>query len=253
LVAVGAAAVAVAPGCAKNDESIYVQAVLAPSTSRTNGCTYTNDPTQPTLGESTLDVAIRSDYIAVLLVANQMIPRGDPTDPRTESNKIHINGAVVHVTTVDDIEVSPEFTSYSSGQVIVTQNNGNPGFAAISVAIADGRTADAFRNSPNKDAIAVPPDLKTFKEFKVMIRVFGKTLGGVDVESGEYQHIMKVCNGCLIKFDAVDPATGVCSLNASAAPAAGGAASQPPCFDGQDEKTSCTACIANPICKKPPA
>lgn len=251
-VVLGLAVAAFAPGCAKNDESIYVAGVLAPSQNRINGaCQYTDDPTQSRLFSSLLDVGVRDDYQAVLLVANQMIPRGDPLDPRAESNKIHIDGAVIRVTNPDGSEVAPSFTTFSSGFVINTQNNGNPGFTSVAVPIIDGNTANVLRG-------LVPPDKSTEKEILVFIRAFGKTLGGVDVESGEYQHPMRVCNGCLIYYpeSARDPASPVqpnCSKGLD--PTATQSTAATPCFPGQDELTSCQYCqsAAHPLCTPPKA
>jgi hypothetical protein len=247
---IGLAAAAFAPGCAKNDESIYIAGILAPSANRTNGsCTYTDDPTQARLFSSLLDVGVRDDYIAVMLVGNQMIPRGDPLDPRAESNKIHIDGAVVRVTTPDGNEVAPSFTSFSSGAVINAQNNGNPSFSSVGVAIVDGKTATALRG-------LVAPGNE--QEFLVTIRVFGKTLGGVDVESGEFQHPLRVCQGCLVFFpeSARDPsATVQPNCLKPRDPTATTTGSATPCFDGQDEATSCQSCQdgKHPACVPQPA
>src|SRR5690349_18291684 len=98
VVVVCAAAVvigAAAPACVENDQSIFIRAVLAPSTNRQNGaCIYTNDPQQTVSLNGKLDVGIRDNYFAIALVGNQMIGRGDPASARAESNRVHLNGAV---------------------------------------------------------------------------------------------------------------------------------------------------------------
>ncbi len=249
------------PACAKNDESIYIAGVLAPSATRTSGaCTYTNDPTQGRLFASVLDVGVRDDYEAVLLVANDMIPRGEPSAPRAESNRIHINGAVVRVTAPGGDDIVPSFTTFASGDVADTQNNGNPGFLAVGVPIIDGNTAAGFRTgklpdgTPVNAAFTVPvADHVTQREVIVIIRAFGKTLGGLDVESGEFQHVMKICNGCLVSFaTGTDPAQQP-QPNCFKAidPAQVNAGATLPCFTGQDEGVDCHLCSnTRDACKK---
>ena len=242
---VGIAACALTPACAKNDESIYIAAVLAPAATRTNGaCQWTNDPTQTRLFNSLFDVGVRDDYEAVLLIANQMIPRQDPAAPRVESNAIHIDGAVIRVTDPNGNDVVPSFTSFTSGAVALTQNNGNPGYLSVGVPIIDGNTAANLRTQ-------VPQDRVTQKEFLVQIRVFGKTLGGVDVESGEYQQPLKVCNGCLVSFAGADDPNPMLPQPNCLKPLDSTATTSLPCFNGQDEVALCQLCQGKPACKPP--
>ena len=51
--------------------------------------------------QATLDIGVADNYYAVLLVGNQLIPRSDPQNNRAESNRVHINGAIVRVTETD--------------------------------------------------------------------------------------------------------------------------------------------------------
>jgi hypothetical protein len=253
VVSIAGAAMAL-PACAKNDESIYIAGVLAPSQTRQNGgCTYTNDPTQPRLFDSVLDVGIRDDYLAVLIIANDMIPRGDPNAPRAESNRIHINGAVIRVTAPGGGDLVPSYTTFSSGDVLDTQNNGNPGFQSVGVPIIDGNTANAFRTPGAIDpnfAVATA-DHVTQKEVLVIIRVFGKTLGGLDVESGEFQHVLKVCNGCLVNYAAGNDPVQMPQPNClKPVDPTQTSSTTLPCFVGQDEPVDCRLCNATrPACK----
>jgi hypothetical protein len=241
------AGAAIAPGCAKNDESIYIAGVLAPASTRTNGaCSYSNDPTQARLFTSLLDVGVRDDYIAVILVANQMIPRGDPLAPRAESNRIHIDGAVIRVTDLNGNDLVPSYTTYSTGAVADPQNNNTPGFLSVGVPIIDGNTVNHFKT-------IIPQDRKTTQQVLVQIRAFGKTLGGVDVESGEYQHVMNICNGCIVNFPkgsstTAPPMPADCKVPFDPTAAAG---AQLPCFTGQDEPVNCQLCSQRPACQPP--
>jgi len=81
------------------------------------------------------------------------------------------------------------------------------------------------------------------------------SIGGEDVESGEFQFPMQVCRGCLINYsDGTDKAkvTPAQPRNCDAPPdMASASATSGPCFIGQDLPISCRSCrgLRNPdIC-----
>jgi len=86
--------------CAHDDSTIFVQSVLAPPlvAPGTAACVYTADPSQAVLSAGTLDIALRKSYEAAFLLANQIVPRGDPSAPETETSFVSIKGAVVRIT-----------------------------------------------------------------------------------------------------------------------------------------------------------
>lgn len=236
---------AVAPACVENDQSLFVRSVLAPSTNRQNGaCVYTDDPQQPQLFEGLLDVGVRDNYFAVVLVGNQLIQRGDPTNTRAEPNRVHLNGAVVRVTEPNGNQIA-EFTSLATGFADISTNN-NPDFGTMGIVAIDGPTAATLRGQL--------PNRTTTKQVILQIKAFGKTLGGVDLESGEFQLPLKVCNGCLVSFaGANDPAqqpTPNClaALGGGGGGGGGGTTSQLPCFPGQEESVPCQLCQGRAAC-----
>jgi hypothetical protein len=218
----------VAPACADNDKSIFVRAALAPSTNRQNGvCQYTADPQQPALLEGTLDLGVRDSYTAILLIGNQLIQRGDPLAVRVESSRIHLNGAVVRVTNPDGSEIH-EFTSMATG-FADPENNNQPGYGIVAVTAIDTETKNRLQG-----AVAGG----TTKLVVAVIRVFGTTLGGEDIESGDFNLPIRVCNGCLVSFSG-DCATPLLDT---------GSATGLPCSVGQDEATPCQLCYGRPAC-----
>ena len=236
---------AVMPACADNDQSIFIHHALAPPTSRQNGvCLYQPDPTAAGLFEGVLDIAVRDNYFAVLLVGNQLIARGDPTTVRSESNRVHVDGAIVRVSDPQGVIADSEFTSYATGFADVQSNN-TPGYGVFGVTAIDG---------PTKDKIAgTVPNLFQTHLFIANIKAFGKTLGGVDLESGEFQLPIRVCNGCLVSFaTGDDPAKdGIdCKLSLASAASSGGSTTVLPCSPGQDESTPCQLCSDRPACQK---
>jgi len=230
---------AFAPACVENDQSLFVRNVLAPSTNRQNGqCVYTDDPQQAALFSGTLDLAFRDNYRAIVIVGNQLIGRGDPANTRAESNRVHLNGAIVRVTNPDGSQIA-EFTSLATGFADIQSSN-NPSFGTMQVVLIDKPTSDALRGS-------LPANRAT-KQIIIFIKAFGKTLGGVDLESGEFQFPVEACNGCLVKrtLDPAQPGVG-CPATA----AGGSTTEESPCETGQDESIPCESCRGNPVCDNP--
>jgi hypothetical protein len=241
LLGVALAATTFTPACEENDQSIFIRGALAPAQNRLNGiCVYTDDPEQAQLFEGTFDVAVRDSYILILLVGNQLIARGDTANVRAESNRVHLNGAIVRVTDPNGALIG-EFTSLGSG-FADPQNSNTPAFGSIAVTGIDAptqaRIGGGLAGGQTRLVVA-------------NVKVFGRTLGGNEIETGEFQLPIRVCNGCLISFaGGDDPATpGVdCNLPIPTSGAGGGTVILP-CRPGQDELTPCQACLDRPACR----
>lgn len=227
------------PACATNDQTIFVQGVLAPPVTRTNGaCLYTNDPEQAQLFQARMDVGVTDSYVSVMLVGNQLIARGDPNNNRAESNRVHVNGAVVKVTEPDG-RVIREFTSYGLG-FANPQTNNAADYTTIGVVVFDAPTADIIRPQLPNRAVS--------KTLLIQIKVFGQTLGGTDVESGEFQLPMQVCNGCLVNFTGANDPEAAVQPNCNVPLDPTSTTNVIPCSAGQDELTPCQACAGRPAC-----
>src|SRR3954454_12237634 len=72
------------PGCAENESTIFIRQVNVPVSSG-NGCTVEPTPTSLFISRGLLDLAFRNQYVATLLVGNQLVARGNPTQERTET------------------------------------------------------------------------------------------------------------------------------------------------------------------------
>ncbi|MBX3211044.1 MAG: hypothetical protein KF850_03340 [Labilithrix sp.] len=226
--AFGVLAAALTPACAENDQSIFVRSVLAPSLNRQNGvCAYTSDVTQLMLSQGVLDIGITDSYVASLLVGNQLIARGTTQGVRAESNRARLDGAVVRVSDPTGATLS-EFTALGSAFVDPALNN-LPSYSPLFVTVIDPA-------SVQRVAEQVP--VGQTRLLVANIKVFGQTLGGVDIESGEFQYPIRVCNGCLVSFADGD-ATCALPLDDN---------SQGPCSIGQDEPTPCQLCRGRPVC-----
>ena len=78
------------------------------------------------------------------------------------------------------------------------------------------------------------------------VKVFGQTVGGLEVESSALRYVIRVCKGCLVDFPpAALSATGQCNRQQDQNP-------QLPCQFGQDYVVDCRTCAAsNPYCQAP--
>jgi hypothetical protein len=228
--------------CAHDDSSIFIRNVLAPPTSTNGTCSYTSDPTQPALLQAVMDVAFRRTYTAVVLVGNQLIARQDHDQIRTETSRVAIRGASVTVVDAQSGGTLASFTSLATGFIDPSQG-AQPGFGSVEVTAineAAGQAIGAVAGSGKK----------VISRFKV----FGQTLGGVDVESNEFQMPIDVCNGCLVTFppDSVDKALAESEKKPNCKAASTGGNVATPCTLGQDQPVDCRSCVgSNPICTPP--
>ncbi len=236
---------ALVAGCTDDNPGFFVRGVLAPPAAAGGGaCLYTADPTAAMIGSGVLDVAFISSYTPAILVGNQLIARADPSVPRVDTSRIVIQGSVVNLTDLAGNDIR-SFTTLASG-VIEGSAGSSPGYGVMSTSLLDPDAANALRSS-------IP--LRGTKGVVAKFKVFGRTVGGVDVETAEFQFPITVCNGCLVSFppDSVDVAlqqqTG--KLNCSAVISATGGVGAP-CVRGQDQPVDCRLCQNNPACDPAP-
>lgn len=236
VVALGALSTAVMPACAENDQSIFIRSMLAPAQNRQNNmCVYSSDPSQTAISEGLLDVGVTDSYQASLLIGSQLIARANQNDARGEANRARLDGAIVRVTDPNGGSLG-EFTSLGSG-FVEPQVNNQPSFSPFFVTVLDSATIKKLA-----EQVTGPQS----KLVVVNIKVFGRTLGGVDLETGEFQYPIRLCNGCLVSFaSGDDPATPErdCSL-----PLESGGSTTLPCHAGQDEPVPCQVCAGRPAC-----
>lgn len=233
VVVAGLLATALTPACAENNQSIFVRMAIAPPQNRqNNSCLYTDDPSQAFMSEGVLDVAVRDSYEAHLLVGSQLIGRGAANATRAEPNRIQLQGAVVRVTDPNGGAIA-EFTSPSTA-FLDPQDNNSASYSPFVLTGLDAATVSSLR-----DQIAPGQTRRVIAN----IKPFGTTLGGVEVEGGEFQFPITVCNRCLIDFSTGDDPTVPeldCSLpletNATR-----------PCDAGQDELVPCQICIGRQL------
>ncbi len=237
---VGACGAVAASACTHDDTTIFVRDVLAPQpVAIGQSCMFTSDPTQPFIESGVLDISFRHDYSATFLVGNQMVPEGNPSTPSTETSFIDIQGAVVRITDSDGNQLT-SFTALA-GVTIPPAIGTTPTYAPISVTILDQPTVE----TPSFfDGIFENRDVKRLITYT---RFFGKTLGGLSVESNEFEFPVEVCRACLIGFSSADNDPLLPSPNCNGT----GASSSTlpvPCVLGQDTTVDCSECAGVADC-----
>lgn len=222
-------------GCADNESSIYVRDVLAGDES----CIFRADPESTFIGAGSLDVAIRGEYHAALLVGNQLVRRGDPEQLRTETSRVTLyaadvtllspgGGALVRADGSDaafSVEVAG-FVDPGTGQ--------EPGYGIALVKLIDAQTAQDLAGQIMATGFV--------QDVVAGVIVRGRTTGGNELETAEFQFPISVCYGCLIVYpaEADDPGRpGVdCDIRADA---------EVSCRPGQDGPVDCRSC-SHPLC-----
>ena len=217
-------------GCAENESSIYIRQVaarLAPE------CRVEADPSKDLRMRGMLDLGLSSDYHADLVIGNQMVSQGWGAGLRTETSRVRLEGAVVTLRTKGGTVIDDRTTDASG---FVDPGTGeSPGFGITSVALVEPGTVDDY---VGRTVIAT-------------IRVFGTTLGGTEVESGDFTFPIGVCYGCLVSFplDALDP------VGTSVECTQGGETPDDdtnPCRWGENDAIDCRWCSHRvAVCKSP--
>jgi hypothetical protein len=213
-----------ATGCVDNESSLFI--VGAFNLSATD-CLAKPDSEAELLFAGTMDLAFTSTYDAALLLGNQLTEQGSREKLRTETSRMRIQGADVTLFRPDGSEVS--FTTSASG-FAHNADGTDPGYAAVSAQLV--RDGDMPAGTDQGIAIA-------------RVRVFGETLGGQEVESGDFDFPINVCNGCLVFFPAEAFAGGAGTCSATAEVEQGSTI----CYFGQDVPFPCTMCAADPVCQ----
>jgi hypothetical protein len=220
LIALGAFGMVLGPGCADNRSSIFtIGALLVP----VDTCEVTPDEGAALLLEPKLDTAISPVYKVPILVANQLVSRGNTATLRTETSRVVLREAIVRLTDTQGADIPNGTFSDPIFGTIDPANGIDPSFSAPLITLIDGQ---------------IGPQLAPGKYIaNVIIR--GETLGNIEVETDEWALPIDVCNGCLVVFvpEGDDPARpGVdCDIRDEAAFN---------CRMGMDAPVDCRACAA---------
>ncbi|MDI3291079.1 hypothetical protein [Polyangium sp. 15x6] len=222
-------------GCAENRSSIFVRGALKFDE---DTCEVVAELTAPTLLRGTLDVAFATEYTAALLVGNQLVRRGNAATLRTETSRVQFESADVHTFDAAGNELAA-FTAPATG-FVDPSTGAEPGLGFANVVLVDSGSAAAVLGESGGSRTPV--------EVLVNIIVRGRTLGGEEIATGEWQFPVDVCRGCLVDYppgsDDLSSVEPDC-LNTVDAPSR-------PCRPGRDNVIDCRLCSrVEPICNTP--
>jgi hypothetical protein len=248
----GFVAAAASPACVEYPQSVVVTKVVVPTPpeqDKGNFCTV--DPESPGLVSGKLDVFVRQNYRAQLVVTNQLRPAYSKEKGRVEANNVYLLGATVRLTTVDGLPLDGgalrsgnEYTVQGSGFIPATDSNAG-GTGSIEVSLIDLAAATTLLNRLKGDIgrNVVNPVTVVL----AYVRVNGQTLGGLKVESQEFQFPIEVCAGCLLAYKEEAPGLG-CAPRVQTAGSS--TVAKPPCEPGQDQPVDCNDCLgSSPYCQ----
>jgi len=223
-------------GCADSESMIFIRQVNVPVPGGATGCTVTADPAALTMPQGSLDVAFRLHYDAALLVGNQLVNRGSREQLRTETASVQIEGAEVRLEDASGARAWGPFTVPATGYIDPAVGS-TPSFGLAEVVLL-GPDFGAQMSAQ----LAGSPGL--VKRYTSVVKVFGHTLGGTPVDTGEWHFPISICYGCLISYPSAanDPKLSPqpnCDL-----PVGTGTTLPETCTPGQDETVDCRICKA---------
>lgn len=220
-------------GCAENESSLFVIGVYA--LGRTQ-CVAEPNSTAVLLPSGILDRTVANGYNAALLVGSQLTQRGSRESLRTETSRLAVAGANITIYSTEGAEiVRPDVAATG---LVHPANGTDPGLATVFAQLV--RPADLQALGPPGQAI-------------VRVRIFGTTLGGQDIESGDYDFPITVCDGCLISYpaEAADPTAPNGEYFCSTAADTMETETTQVCYPGQDDIIPCTECASyNAVCQE---
>ncbi|HRG95955.1 MAG TPA: hypothetical protein PLR99_06895 [Polyangiaceae bacterium] len=255
-------AAGLAPACVEYPQSLVVTKVVVSKPDEEGVCLY--DPGTPELITGRLDVAVADSYTATLVVKNQLRAAADPARNRVESSSVYLLGATVRQTVdgvnldaeiipnadpklaIDDGRTGNEYRTPGSG--FVTPGGGQ---AIATVDLLDSAAVKKLRRLLAQQTAANPSVKSPTLTVIAFARVQGQTLGGLSIESQEFQFPITVCSKCLVSFprapDTANPDDKCPSPPASAT----GSTEKIPgtCRVGQDSAFDCLLCKSTvPYC-----
>jgi hypothetical protein len=218
----------VLPSCATNDSMMFIIGVYA---RKQGACQPKPENESPIWARGVLDRLFADEYVAALLVGNQITTRGSREQLRTETSRVSLRGAEVQLETLQGEPLADAFSSTGTGFVDAASGT-DPSLAIMYASLI-----------PASVAGSLPPGTLVAK-----VRVFGDTLGGQEVESSELAFPIEVCDGCLVAYPAeardltADGTDYQCKIATDESDSAAAADVDLPCQVGVDLPVPCTAC-----------
>jgi hypothetical protein len=167
-----------APACVDNNVTLFIRQVQVREAD--SGCVAVADPAGLHVSVGVFDTDYSSEFWGALLVGNQLAARGQSDTLRPESNRVQLYEADVEIFDSGGGTMS-SFSMPISGFVDVGSPT-DPAYGIANVALIDAGSAGALAGQQTTVIVRV--------------KVYGETLGGIEVETGYWDFPIQVCAGC---------------------------------------------------------
>lgn len=167
-------------GCTENGVSLFIQGIPRPDAE--DGCVVEADPGGSFYLDGKLDKAFRrtGDYTRAVLIGNQMQARGDTDTLRPETSQVQFYEAEV---TVFDV-VGNQLLSYThpTSGFAYEATDITPSYGLAQITMIPPEVSSVFDTSGGN-------------QYRVVsrVRVFGTTLGGIEVSTGAWDWPISIC------------------------------------------------------------
>ncbi len=193
----GLLAAGMSPACVEYPQGIVVTKVVVPKASTGDDFCVVNAE-DLSLVSGIIDVAVANSYAASLVVKNQLTTAADPGRNRVETAAVYLLGASIRQT-VDGENLNAKAEDGRGGNEYRTPGSGfvPPATSStISVDLLDVAAVKELqrRLAAQNKGVAASLTVLTFA------RVQAQSLGGLSLESQEFQFPIQVCYGCLVNF-----------------------------------------------------
>ena len=221
-------------------EVLFVRQVNAAVAGGSGACTFGGSPTSLSLLKGSLDVALRVQYDATLLVGFR--PAGGAMD---SSPGVSLQQVVARLEDPTGSVVWGPVTVPVTGFIDSPPVNGVSYGVTQTVLIGSEFTTQLAQQLQTERMVV--------RHFTASARVLGRTVGGSAIESVDWPFPIDVCYGCLITYprEASSPLL-VTQPNCDLSPATGMSVFRP-CRPGQDDLVDCRICQellpGNSICE----
>ncbi len=189
------------PSCAENGVTIFVKGVIAV---RPPECIAKASSDVVLQAQIFFDAALTGSNTVFLLVGSEMIGRGDPKTSRAEPNRVQIYQAEVELqdSAGNPLFSTSKYTVPTFGMIDPTAS-ADATYGLVSVDLVPTSIGGLLATAGKATKFGDPG-----RSILISVRLFGRTLGGTEVESRPISLPAKACFGCTVLFsaDAEDPA-----------------------------------------------
>lgn len=233
------------PSCAENNQTIFIRQIQA---LRAPDCTVTADVQSIVTPTGFIDVGVATSYVVYPLIGNQMLSKGDPRQSKAEPNRVQIQGAEIELVEPTGAPLAG-IGGLPNPYTVIASGTLDPATASeavynwTAVEVMPAAFIQAYRRTLSASGIG------TSRTVHARIKVFGKTLGQTEVETGVFTYPINVCYGCsvVVPAEAVDAKLPGRNCQATAVTATTN--SRTVCIPGQDQATDCRSCQGSvPLC-----